>query len=355
MFRGESLVDAFLFNLIGHLRFGAGFFGLLLESGFLHKQVSVLACDFCFRLHLRKLGLLFGFRFRDALVLFLFRDVTGCHRVDDVTVLVTEILDGQVDDFKAHVAHVAHGGLDGFLGKLVPVLDQFGNRHLTDDFTHVAFQNILGQRLDLIRVIVQQLFSGRRNGQVVRTDLDIRNGVHQHGDIFLRGNRLRRFDVHLGQTHIQLVDPLHGRHIKRGAAAYDPVAEFLGGNRAVGIADLIVSPDDAGYDQRRIRRSDLIPRDKFQDQDDSGNADHDPVPVCLQPAQNIIVHRGSSFLICPQALSPLRSSMLIFVFYRDHCIRLYHNRRRIQPRRRFRVHKNCIREDLKKVLEAYES
>ena len=309
MLGGKGLVDAFLLNLIGHFSLGAGFFRFLLEGSLLDFQVAVLAGDFRFRLHFGELGFLFSRGFRDTLVLFLLRHIAGSHGINHIAVLVGEVLDGQVDNFQAHVGHISHSGLDGFLGELIPVLDQFGDGHLADDFTHVAFQHVLGQGLDLLSVIVKQLLGGGRNGQVVRSDLDVRHGVHQHGNVFLGGNGLGRPDIHLVQAHIQLVNPLNRRNIEGSTAADDPVAEFLGGNRAVRVTDLVVPADQAGDNQGGVRGSNLVPGDKLNDDDDCRDGNQDPVPAVPEEIENS-VHRCSPF-----------SCLVISVDYARHYIR----------------------------------
>ena len=288
MLGGKGLVDTFLLDLVGHFSLGAGFFRFLLEGSLLHFQVTILAGDFSFSLHFGKLGFLFSSGFGNTFVLFLLGDVAGSHGVDHVAVLVGEVLDRQVDNFQAHVGHVSHSGLDGFLGKLVAVLDQFSDGHLADDFTHVTFQHVLGQGFDLLAVIMQQLLGRGSDGQVVRTDLDVRHGVHQHGNVFLGRHRLGRADIHLVQAHIQLVNPFNGGDIEGGAAADDPVSELLGGNRAVRVADLVIPADQAGNDQRGIRGSNLIPGNELEQDDNRNNGDQDPVPAVLNEIENCV-------------------------------------------------------------------
>ena len=229
----QHLAHALLLDLVGLVGLGLLLVGLDLVAGLQQRQLLVLLGDGGLGLHLGLVALLLRLRTGDGRVALLLHHVLDGHGLDDLAVLVGEVLDGQVDDLKAHVAHVAHGGLDGFLGELVAVLHQFRDRHLTDDLTHIAFQHVLCQGLDLFGIVMQQLLCSRGNGQVVRTDLDVGDSVHQHGDIFFGGNGLRRSDVHLRQAHIQLVDPLNGGNDEGGSAAHDPVTEFLGGNRTV--------------------------------------------------------------------------------------------------------------------------
>ena len=146
---------------------------------------------------------------------------------------------------------------------------------------------------------MQQLLGRGRDGQVVRSDLDVGHRVHQHGDVFLGGHGLRGPDVHLRQAHVQLVDALYGGDPESRAAADDPVAEFLRGHRSVGIADLVVPPDQAGDDQRRVRRGDFVARDEFDQDDQARDAGQDPVPVGLEELQDIF-HRVSLLsVVCP--------------------------------------------------------
>ena len=175
----KGFLNAFLFDLIRHIRFGFGFHGFFCISGTLNFKVPLLASDFRFGLHFGEFGFLFCFRFRDTLILFLLGNVPGSHGVNDIAILVGKVLDGQVDNLQTHVAHVRHGGDNGFLSELIPILHQLRDSHLTDDFTHVAFQHVLSQQFDLIGVIMEKLLRGGGNGKIVRTDLDICNRIHQ--------------------------------------------------------------------------------------------------------------------------------------------------------------------------------
>ena len=101
------------------------------------------------------------------------------------------------------------------------------------------------------------------------------------------GDGLGRTDVHLGQAHVQFVNPLQGGDIESRAAADDPVAEFLRGNRSVGIADLVVAPDQAVDDQGSVRRGDLVARQELQQKHQGRDTDQDPVPVGLEKREDV--------------------------------------------------------------------
>ena len=292
----EGLPDALLLDPVRLVGGSPLLFGLDLVGGLLQQQGFRLIGDGRVGLRLGLVSFLIRHGAGDLGVPLLLHRLLGGHGIDDRAVLILEVLDGQVDDLKAHVTHVGHGGLDGFLGELVPILNQLSDGHLTDDLTHVAFENVLGQEDDLLPLIVEQLLRSGGDGQIVGADLDVGDRVHKHGDILLRGHRLGGLDVHLHQTHIQLIETLDGRDVEGGAAADDAIAELLGGHRSLRRADLVIPAQQAGHDEGRVRGHDDVAGYDL-DQDDQGDDPQgDHVPIGREKRENGVQIHGESLL-----------------------------------------------------------
>ena len=167
-----------------------------------------------------------GLRLGDGGVAHLLLDVAGRHGLHD-HVIVGEVLDGDVDNLKAHVAHVGRGRLGGLRRELVAVLHKVRDGHAADDLAHVALEHLRGDGRDVGGLPAQELLGGGCDGHVIRAKLDVGDAVHHDGDVFLRGNGLRGADVHLHDAHVQLIHPFKEGDDERRAAAHDAVTEPL--------------------------------------------------------------------------------------------------------------------------------
>ena len=138
-------------------------------------------------------GVAFGFRGGDIGVLLDARDIRPAH-VGDVFVLVADFLDGEGNDFQAHLVHVLGAGGPHAVGHHLRLLDDFFHRQLADDAAQVAFHHQPDQRFAFLLGLGQELLRRGLNGFRVRFDFDLGHGFHRDGhalfgvEVLLRGH-----------------------------------------------------------------------------------------------------------------------------------------------------------------------
>ena len=120
----EFLANALLLDGVSLIGLGLFLISLDLVLRLKKLELLVLLGNGGLRSDLRLVAFLLGLGLGDGRLLLLDDNVLDGHGVDDLALVVREVLNGQVDDLKTHVLHIRHGGLDGFLRKLIAVLDQ---------------------------------------------------------------------------------------------------------------------------------------------------------------------------------------------------------------------------------------
>ena len=153
----------------------------------------------------------------DLGVAFDLGDARLAQRVE-VALAVPDVPDGEADDAQAHVRHVAGGHFLHFRGESVAVLVNVFHRHRAQDRAQMAFQRLHGDVLDVLRVFAQELLGGRRDGDVVTLDLDLRHAIHAHRHAFAGIDILLLLHVNGQQFQRELVHLLDHRDDERAAA-----------------------------------------------------------------------------------------------------------------------------------------
>ena len=95
------------------------------------------------------------------------RHVRPAH-VGDVFVLVANFLDGERNDFQAHLVHVVGAGAAHAVGNHFRLLHDFFHRELANDAAQVAFHHQPDQPLPLVIGLGQELLCSGANRLVDR-------------------------------------------------------------------------------------------------------------------------------------------------------------------------------------------
>ena len=112
------------------------------------------------------------------------------------------------NQLQAHLPQVGQGVLLDTLTEGFSVCDHFGEFHLTDDFTHVAFQGILDLANNLLFLGVQEVGHSELHELVLAANADFDGGVYLDVDVFGVGNEVRGLDIHGNHPQGQFVKPL---------------------------------------------------------------------------------------------------------------------------------------------------
>src|SRR6266436_5464154 len=138
------------------------------------------------------------------------RDVGPSH-VGDVFIFVAYFLDGEADDFQAHLAHVVCAGGSHAVADHFRLLHDLLHGELADDSTEMAFHHQPNQGLALFRPLGEKLLGSRQDGLFVVLHLDLRYGFDRYGDALLRIQTLLRRDVERHQLQREVPAGLHHR------------------------------------------------------------------------------------------------------------------------------------------------
>ena len=133
----------------------------------------------------------------------------GASHVDDVFVLVADFLDGERDDFQAHLVHVIGASGTHTVADHLRLLDNFFHGQLPDDAAQMTFHDQLDQAFAFLIGLGEELFGGGPDGFGVRLNFDLRDGLDRHRDTLLGVEVLLRRHVKRHQFERQLVAVFH--------------------------------------------------------------------------------------------------------------------------------------------------
>ena len=120
---------------------------------------------------------------------------------------VFEILNIEVHHFDAQLFHIGHNVFRDFLRHALTILNHFFQSHRTDDFAHVAFQNLRYQRDEFLLIHVQKRFRRAPQKFGVGRNFDVRHAVYGNVDKFVRRHRLAGFYVYLHHAQRKFIQP----------------------------------------------------------------------------------------------------------------------------------------------------
>ncbi len=164
-------------------------------------------------------GVALGFGGGDIGVALDARHVGPTH-VGDVFVLVANFLDGERDDFQAHLVHVVGAGGAHAVAHHLRLLHDLFHGQLADDSAQVAFHHQADQPLALLRRLGEELLGGGVDRFGIGLHLDLRDRFHRHRDALLGVEILLRRDVERHQLEREQAAILDHRE-NHAAAALD--------------------------------------------------------------------------------------------------------------------------------------
>ena len=148
------------------------------------------------------------------------RHVRPAH-VGDVFVLVADFLDGEGNDFQAHLVHVVGAGGAHALAHHLRLLHDLFHGELSDDAAQMAFHHQADQSFALLRSLGEELFGGGQNGFRIALDFDLRYGFHRDRHALPGVEVLLRRDVERHQLERQPTGALHHGEDDGAAAFHD--------------------------------------------------------------------------------------------------------------------------------------
>src|SRR5208283_1721850 len=185
-------------------------------------------------------------------------DVRAAH-VGDVLVFVADFLQGEADDFKAHLAHVVGAGGAHAVADHFRLLDDLLDGELADDAAKVTFHDQADEAIALRGRFRKELFGGGENGFLVILHLDLRHGFHGDRDALLGVEILLRSDVEGHQLQREILAGLHHGENDRAPPGVDiRAAEAIDDQRFVR-SSLAIHPGDDRHEHQRDDDQDSRP------------------------------------------------------------------------------------------------
>ena len=181
----------------------------------------------------------------------------GTAHVGDVFVLIADFLDGERNDFQAHLGHVVGAGGAHAIAHHFGLLDDFFDGELADDAAQMAFHDEANQAFALVRRFGEKLLGGGENAFGIRLHFDLRDGFHGDRDALAGVEILRRRDVERHQFERETAAEFdHGQH--DGAAAFDDPRRAAKAVNDEGLVRPRLSVESGGHhhdeQDRQIRR-----------------------------------------------------------------------------------------------------
>ena len=219
----------FLFlNGVCRISFGGLGVRLLFQFGLTDFQAGLLFGNFLFGLHLCVVGFFFGsclrngnvtvsLRFGNGCGLFDLRDVVDTQIVDDA-ILVRKALNVERNQFQTHLLQVRDGVLLYAFTEGFAVGNHFGQFHLTNNFTHVAFQRVLYSSDNHFFLFIQEEAGCQCHHFVGLSDTDFDSGVNFDVDVFGVGDVICGFDIHREHFQGKTVNAFQKRNPNAGPA-----------------------------------------------------------------------------------------------------------------------------------------
>ena len=205
-------------DFICSIRFGLFDIGVLLKLSLPDSELVLFLGNLLLGVHPGLVGRLVSLRLLDGNITVGLRLGNGSvfldagHVVDtqvvNDAVLVGEGLDVEGNQLQTHLTQVRQGVLLDTLTESLAVSDHFGELHLTNDFTHVAFQGVLNLADNLFFLGIQEVGHGKLHQLIVAANADFDGGVNLDVDILAVGNEIRGLDIHRNHPQGQLIEPL---------------------------------------------------------------------------------------------------------------------------------------------------
>ena len=174
----------------------------------------------------------------------------GLAHVGDVLVLVADFLDGERNDFQAHLVHVVGAGGAHAVGDHLRLLHDFFHRELADDAAQMAFHHQADQAFALLIGLGQELLRRGQDGLHVRLHLDLRHGLDRDRDALLGVEILLRGHVERHQFERKLAADLdHGKH-DRAVSFHDARAAKAVDDQRFVRTGFAIQPGQNTHDQK---------------------------------------------------------------------------------------------------------